>query len=214
VWAPDGRSLAFASDRFAQPERRWLLPGLLPRSLPADLPADLRRRAQEEGEARALTEAGAHAETPVWAPDGRSLAFASDRSGAGGSSRGFSPGPCPRTCPRTCAAVHRRRSAVTRSWTVPAAGGEARALTEAGAHAETPVWAPDGRSLAFASDPRAAVAPPGASPPVLARGLARGPAPPCTGGGARCARTVGGELNELFAGAHGRTGALAPQQVA
>ena len=39
-----------------------------------------------------------------------------------------------------------------RIWTVPAAGGEARALTEAGAHAETPVWAPDGRSLAFASD--------------------------------------------------------------
>ena len=34
--------------RLAQPERRWLLPGLLPRSLPADLPADLRRRAQEE----------------------------------------------------------------------------------------------------------------------------------------------------------------------
>ena len=30
----------------------------------------------------------------------------------------------------------------------------------------------------------------------------------------RIARTVGGELNELFAGAHGRTGALAPQQVA
>ncbi|AWN49630.1 peptidase S41 [Methylobacterium terrae] len=39
-----------------------------------------------------------------------------------------------------------------RIWTVPAAGGEARALTAAGAHAETPVWSPDGQSLAFASD--------------------------------------------------------------
>ncbi|PIK70180.1 peptidase S41, partial [Methylobacterium frigidaeris] len=39
-----------------------------------------------------------------------------------------------------------------RIWTVPAGGGEARALTPAGLHAETPLWSPDGRSLAFASD--------------------------------------------------------------
>lgn len=31
-----------------------------------------------------------------------------------------------------------------RLWTVPAAGGEARALTPAGLHAETPLWSPDG----------------------------------------------------------------------
>jgi tricorn protease len=39
-----------------------------------------------------------------------------------------------------------------RIWTVPAAGGEARALTPAGLHAETPLWSPDGRSLVFAAD--------------------------------------------------------------
>ncbi len=39
-----------------------------------------------------------------------------------------------------------------RIWTVPSGGGEARALTPAGLHAETPLWSPDGRSLAFASD--------------------------------------------------------------
>ncbi len=39
-----------------------------------------------------------------------------------------------------------------RIWTVPAAGGEARALTPAGLHAETPLWSPDGQNLAFAAD--------------------------------------------------------------
>lgn len=39
-----------------------------------------------------------------------------------------------------------------RLWTVPAAGGEARALTPAGLHAETPLWSPDGQTIAFAAD--------------------------------------------------------------
>ena len=37
-------------------------------------------------------------------------------------------------------------------WIVPATGGDARALTPAGFHASSPVWSPDGRTIAFACD--------------------------------------------------------------
>ncbi|SEC54469.1 tricorn protease [Rhizobiales bacterium GAS191] len=37
-------------------------------------------------------------------------------------------------------------------WIVPAAGGDALPLTPAGSHAGTPVWSPDGATIAFASD--------------------------------------------------------------
>ena len=35
---------------------------------------------------------------------------------------------------------------------VPAEGGQARALTAGGAHDFQPVWSPDGKTLAYASD--------------------------------------------------------------
>ncbi|SEP44996.1 tricorn protease [Methylobacterium sp. ap11] len=73
------------------------------------------------GEARALTGAGAHAETPVWAPDGQNLAFASDRSGA------------------------------LNLYGVPAAGGEARRLTWYSLDERPMSMTPDGRSVLFAS---------------------------------------------------------------
>ena len=37
-------------------------------------------------------------------------------------------------------------------WIVPAAGGEAHALTPSGFHASSPVWSPDGATIAFACD--------------------------------------------------------------
>jgi tricorn protease len=37
-------------------------------------------------------------------------------------------------------------------WIVPSAGGDAFALTPAGFHAGSPVWSPDGRTIAFAAD--------------------------------------------------------------
>lgn len=97
VLSPDGGRIAFRSRG-----RIWIVPAA-------------------GGAARPLTGAGAHAETPRWAPDGRSLAFASDRSGA------------------------------LNLYSVPAEGGEARRLTWYSLDERPTSVTPDGQSVLFAS---------------------------------------------------------------
>ncbi len=64
---------------------------------------------------------------PQWSPDGRQLAFLSDRGG---------------------------EEATTQVWIMPAAGGEARKLSDFPGGAEDFVWSPDGLRLAvIAPDP-------------------------------------------------------------
>jgi dipeptidyl aminopeptidase/acylaminoacyl peptidase len=64
---------------------------------------------------------------PQWSPDGRSIAFLSDRGG---------------------------EEATTQVWLMPAHGGEARRLTKFGESIDDFVWSPDGKRLAFiARDP-------------------------------------------------------------
>ncbi|MBN1163345.1 MAG: PD40 domain-containing protein, partial [Candidatus Krumholzibacteriota bacterium] len=59
--------------------------------------------------------------SPCWSPDGKQLAFISDR---GGSSQ---------------------------IWIIPADGGEARRITDIPTGVSDPLWSPDGRTLAFTS---------------------------------------------------------------
>ena len=71
---------------------------------------------------------------PLWSPDGRSLAFLSDRGG---------------------------EDATTQVWLMPALGGEARRLTDFPAGVEDYSWSPDGRRLAIiAWDPERPVGTP------------------------------------------------------
>ncbi|WP_165967452.1 S9 family peptidase [Luteimonas aestuarii] len=73
--------------------------------------------------------AGDHA--PQWSPDGRWLAFLSDRGGT------------------------QDEEAATRVWRIPAEGGQAQPVTEAGVSVSSFWWSPDGRRIAYAAeDPR------------------------------------------------------------
>jgi dipeptidyl aminopeptidase/acylaminoacyl peptidase len=73
------------------------------------------------GEPRQITHAGKHDRAPHWSPDGRWIAFESDRSGS------------------------------TQIWLLPMDGGEPHQLTRISTDASQPVWAPDGKSIAFVS---------------------------------------------------------------
>lgn len=165
VWAPDGRSIAF--------RRREISP------FEGVEPTDLRLFAPGvEGEEVVLTiestpiinPTDRHPDEPTWSPDGRQLAFASQRDSdhyrvwviarSGGRSRlllpeldavlHHSPSWSPRD-PERLAYV--AEGAVTPElWVVDLGSGEHQNLT-AGAmeRIESPSWSPDGERLAFAA---------------------------------------------------------------
>src|ERR1700680_2183022 len=71
---------------------------------------------------RQLTQGDAGGGSPVFSPDGRSLAFVSSRDGD------------------------------ANLFLLPLDGGEAKALTHLSTGVSDPVWSPDGKRIAFASD--------------------------------------------------------------
>jgi dipeptidyl aminopeptidase/acylaminoacyl peptidase len=87
------------------------------------------------GEVRRLTAAPANATDPSWSPDGRWLAFVSEREGE--ASRVASE------------EAKKQGKDKAQIWLLPTDGGEARQLTFLPHGASTPVWSPDGRWLAF-----------------------------------------------------------------
>jgi dipeptidyl aminopeptidase/acylaminoacyl peptidase len=98
---------------------------------------DLWRARYDGTERTQLTDTPLHDEwSPAWSPDGRWLAFLSDRGG---------------------------EDAVTQVWAMPAGGGEARVLTALPGGVDEFAWAPDSQRLAvIASDP---ARPPGTPKP-------------------------------------------------
>lgn len=98
-WAPDGLWVAYA----AGPEGA----------------RDIHRARPDGTGAEALTGSESDDFDPAYSPDGRTLAFVSDRDGG-----------------------------VPRLHVMPAGGGEARLLADLGGPVRRPMWAPDGRRLA------------------------------------------------------------------
>lgn len=106
AWSPDGANLAYvlaSPDGVANKYRRtiWLRRGTAaPRRFSAGTGSD---------------------RTPVWSPDGQTLAFVSNRGGD------------------------------AQIYLIAIDGGEAEALTAVPTGASSPVWSPDGRFIAFVS---------------------------------------------------------------
>ena len=153
VFAPDGRHIAFVSQR-DEPEGSDVFVAAI--------------NGQRLEDVRNLTPRAAGGAgldiTPAWSPDGKQIAFASNRDGtdfklwvmhADGShlrqltSAGFSADVFPSWSPDGKLIAFQRRSGnLYRVGLLPAAGG-APAFFEFEGDAYAPAWSPDGKSIAF-----------------------------------------------------------------
>ncbi len=135
--SPDGTRAVFAGGRFDYDGN--------------DIRAGLWIISTGGGEPRALTVDEARDAFPKWSPDGRRVAFLSNRSGL---RRG-------------------RRGAPMQLWVVTPDGGEPRQLTSFEAGVSQPAWSADGRTLAFVT--RGSLEQPeGEKPPdIIVREIAR-----------------------------------------
>ncbi|MBI5876930.1 MAG: S9 family peptidase [Chloroflexi bacterium] len=136
-WSPDGRWLAFLSDREGDKAQLYVMPA-------------------DGGESRKLTSLPGGAGAAVWSPDGSRILFAA---------RAYTETPPTdekakalwAQRPKVINHAHYKDDgqgytydAVTQLFVVPAAGGEARALTATARDNRAPAWSPDGTQIAFA----------------------------------------------------------------
>src|SRR5712691_13234651 len=91
----------------------------------------------EGGEAQQFTTGPANAHSPAWSPDGRWLAFVSEREGEAASKDGKEQ--------------KKHGKGKAQVWLIPADGGEARQLTFMQHGASDPVWSPDSKRLIFSA---------------------------------------------------------------
>jgi dipeptidyl aminopeptidase/acylaminoacyl peptidase len=131
-WSPDGRELAFVSDRDGTPQVYVL---------------DMRG-----GEARQATTLGRGANAPAWSPDGGRIAFLSSEGNGIDDETRSSPGGFIRHVKRLQYRFNELDYIDDRFihiWIVDAAGGEPQRLTWGTASVGSFAWSPDGASIAF-----------------------------------------------------------------
>src|SRR5436190_2181323 len=138
-WSPDGRWLAFTSNRGDKEQKAQLY------VIPA-----------EGGEARRLTDLKEAVEDAVWSPDSTRLAFtARDRDEA------YDEEDEKKRKPRRFTRVFFKLDSVgwtgdrrRHIWVVGLDGGEPRQLTDGDFEDDAPTWTPDGRRIVFTVEDR------------------------------------------------------------
>lgn len=141
AWSPDGKRVAYIArtGRYTPPKDREGLEKARP-TVVRDLRYKLdgvgffdRRRTHvfvtdiESGEEKQLTRGDYFDDHPAWSPNGRTIAFVSDRE-----------------------RQRNQRHGRTDVWTVPVAGGRPRKLTRSRGSASHPAFSPDGKYIAYA----------------------------------------------------------------
>ncbi len=121
--SPDGQRVAFVVTRIDERKHEY-------RSAIWLSPAD-------GGEARVFTAESKATSSPSWSPDGRWLAFVSDREGTATG--------------KDEKARKKQGKGKPQIWLIPTDGGEARQLTFMEHGASAPVWSPDSKRLLFSA---------------------------------------------------------------